>query len=113
MFPGRQTTAGAQSAEFERTLEVAAMTIPGFTAEHSLHQAGAAFHAGVSRNSVVPEAEITPQLVCWWDGPDLICGEPPFGGGVNPGGNHFSAQCRSHCFHTKKGKALAACLAEC
>jgi hypothetical protein len=89
------------------------MSMPGFTAEHSLREANGASYAGVAGNSFVFKAEIRPQLDCWWDGPNLICGEPPFGGGVHVGGDHSFAQCRSHCWHTKKGAALKACLAEC
>ena len=89
------------------------MSIPGFTAEYSLYEANGASYAGEPKNSFVFRAEIRPQLVCWWNGPNLICGEPPFGGGVNIGGDHSLAQCRSSCYHTKKGAALAQCLADC
>ena len=89
------------------------MTIPGFTAEHSLRKGNGASYAEMTRNSFVSKAEIKPQLTCWWSGDHLICGEPPFGGGVNIGGDHSFAQCRSRCYHTKHGAALAQCLAEC
>lgn len=89
------------------------MNIPGFTAEHSLREAHGAFHAGVPADSFALKADITPQLTCQWNGDRLICGEPPFGGGVNFGGDHSFAQCRSRCYRTKRGAALARCLADC
>ena len=93
------------------------MNIPGFTAEHSLHKAKGATYRGVAKNSSVFKAEIRPQLDCHWDGVDLICGEPPFGGGVGVGGpvDHITAQCRARCRNRYKHNpaALADCLADC
>jgi hypothetical protein len=89
------------------------MSIPGFTAEHSLREANGASYAGVAKNSLVFKSAIRPQLDCWWNGDRLICGEGDFGGGVHIGGDHSFAQCRSHCLHTKHGAALTQCLKEC
>jgi hypothetical protein len=90
------------------------MRLPGFTAEHSLHRGNGASFAAMTRDSFGSKSEIRPQqLFCWWNGDRLICGDPPFGGGVHVGGDHATAQCRSHCYHTKHGAALTACLAEC
>jgi hypothetical protein len=87
------------------------MNMPGFSADLSLFNSrrSHATHSGTgpTRNDVVP------QLYCWWDGVDLICGEPPFGGGVGiGGGSHVCAQCRSACWH-KPPAQRPACLARC
>jgi len=89
------------------------MNMPGFTAEHSLRRSGEHFHTGVSDTLRVFNAEVRPQLMCQLHGNNLICGDEPFGGGPNLGGDHTTAQCRSRCYLTKRGAALKACVAEC
>jgi hypothetical protein len=88
------------------------MKPPGFTAENSLtkseqHYTGLTAHGAAM-------ATVLPQLICYWDGGNLICGEPPFGGGIGGGGgvSHVCVQCRAACFH-KPVAQRAACLARC
>jgi hypothetical protein len=89
------------------------MNMPGFTAEHSLYRTDEHFHTNVSDTFRVFDAEVIPQLICYWNGPDLICGDEPFGGGPNIGRDHTLPQCRARCYRTKHGAALKECLADC
>jgi hypothetical protein len=89
------------------------MKMPGFTAEHSLYRTDAHFYTGVPDTSGVLNAEVVPQLICHWNGGDLICGDEPFGGSGSFGGDHSYPQCRARCYHTKRGAALRECLADC
>jgi hypothetical protein len=89
------------------------MNIPGFTGEHSLHRTAEHFHTGVPDAFRVFNTEVRPQLICQWNGGDLICGDEPFGGTPNFGGDHSYPQCRARCYHTKRGAALRECLADC
>jgi hypothetical protein len=75
-----------------------AMSIPGFSAETALARSSRQY-ASIVRHSAM--GGVQAQLYCWWDGDQLICGEPPFGGGVgwDGGVSHVCAQCRSHCWH--------------
>ena len=90
-----------------------ATNLPGFTAEHSLRRSGEHFHTGVSDSLRVFNAEVRPQLMCQLHGNDLICGDEPFGGGPNLGGDHSLPRCRAGCYRTKHGAALKECLADC
>jgi hypothetical protein len=93
--------------------EVIEMNVPGFTAEHSLYRTDEHFHTRVLDTFRVFSAAVTPQLICQWNGGDLICGDEPFGG-TPSFGNHSYAQCRAGCYHRSlRGAALRACLAEC
>ena len=75
------------------------ITMPGFTAERSIKPAHGRFGA-VTYAAFVSAAEVRPQMqICHRDSQgDLIC--------VNPA-------CRLHCYLTKKGAALQACLDDC
>jgi hypothetical protein len=89
------------------------MNMPGFTAALSIYTSR---HCYMTTSTLASNGnDVVPQLICWWDGPDLICGEPPFGtGNGGPGGGvtHACAQCRSACWHKPPAKR-AACLANC
>jgi hypothetical protein len=88
------------------------MNMPGFTAEHSLYRTDGHFHTDLPVFRVF-DAEVRPQLMCQWHGGDLICGDEPFGGTPNVGGDHSYAQCRARCYRTQHGAALIACLVNC
>jgi len=89
------------------------MNMPGFTAEHSLYKTDEHFHTNVSDTFRVFNAEVIPQLICQWNGEDLICYDEPFGGGPNFGGDKSYPRCRAGCYRTKRGAALRECLDEC
>lgn len=89
------------------------MNMPGFTAEHSLYRTDGHFHSGLPNTFRVLDAEVRPQLICHFDGGDLICGDEPFGGTPGLGGDHSYAQCRARCYRTQRGAALRECLADC
>lgn len=99
--------------------EVIEVNMPGFTAEDSLHRTDARYRTdarfltGVSDIFRVFDAGVTPQLICHFDGGNLICGDEPFGGTPNFGGDHSYAQCRARCYLTKRGAALRECLRDC
>jgi hypothetical protein len=73
--------------------------IPGFTAERSIKPAHGRFRA-VAYVSFVSAADVRLQMqICHRDSEgNLVC--------VNP-------TCRLHCYLTKKGAALRACLDDC
>ena len=95
------------------TKEEVKMNIPGFTAENALYWPDGHFHTGDSDTFRVSNAEVRPQLMCQWNGGDLICGDEPFGGTPNFGGDHSYAQRRARCYQTKRDAALRECLANC
>ena len=76
-----------------------AIKMPGFTAERSIQPAHGRFRT-VAYASFASAAEVRLQmLICHRDSEgDLVCVDPA---------------CRLHCYLTKKGAALRACLDDC
>lgn len=74
------------------------VSMPGFSAERSIRTAQAQFQAVVF-DAYVPGAGIIPQkIICTRQNGVLMC--------INP-------TCRQHCYVSKKGAALQACLDDC
>ena len=93
------------------------MSMPGFTAEHSLYRSDRQFHTRAADTFGLSNVEVRPQLVCHVvAGGDLVCGDSPFGES-GAGGDKIFPQCRAACLRRFRGAknlaALRACLAEC
>jgi hypothetical protein len=104
--------------------------LPRFSAEASLYKTSRRYvgFAGATGSGQrllpqLPPDRFPPPLMfpppdnatfCQWSGNGIICGEPPFGGGVSWGGGPDKAcvQCRSRCYQ-KHGAARQTCLANC
>jgi hypothetical protein len=98
--------------------EMSKMSMPGFTAEHSLYRSDRQFYTSTTDTFGLSDVEVRPQLVCHVvAGGNLICGDPPFGGSGSFGGDKSVPQCRAACLRRFRGAAkltaLRACLAEC
>jgi hypothetical protein len=101
------------------------LSMPGFTAEHSLYRTEGHFHTGVSDTFRVFDAEVIAQMVCADVGGGFVCGGDEPGGGDSEGPDlggpdrdsredrRRSAQCRARCLVTKRGAAQEACLDHC
>ena len=94
------------------------MSMPGFSAEHSLYRSDRQFQTGRADIFGVCNVAVRPQLVCHVvAGGNLVCGDPPFGGSGSLGGDKSFPQCRAACLRRFRGAAnlaaLRACLAEC
>ncbi len=74
------------------------VSMPGFTAERSMHTAQGQFQAAVF-DAYVPGAGVIPQkIICTRQDGVLMCIDPA---------------CRQRCYVSKKGAALRACLDDC
>ena len=101
------------------------MNMPGFTAEASLYNGNVRYqstteatrYGGLVQPAQVFSDVFNPTGFCYCLGSECFCGpeliNAPIGGGGSPV-DHYLAQCRARCYHSRKrGAALAACLADC
>jgi hypothetical protein len=73
--------------------------MPGLTAETSVYSANRDFQSALSAVRGAPVAEIRPQrIICSHENDVWTC---------------VDTTCRLHCYQTKKGAALRACLEDC
>jgi hypothetical protein len=66
------------------------MNLPSFNAEASLYRGSAHYGLASGLAGQTNIQVISPQLTREWNGPDLICGDGPFGGrlGLEYGPSH-------------------------